>query len=158
MLIQFLRQNSILILSLFKNYLGPLSALYQVQEVAKTKNWLEFLIIWTSSSFLWIWCLIITFLKLSLMSISGCLFFIFHFRKTFLTTETFCWFLYLIVTTFSIWWTYILILLSQLWSILRILKSIFEIFWLWLGILILETICGTCFILTICLIAMISLL
>jgi len=158
LLIQFLRQSFLLILSSFKNLLELLFVLYQVQDIVKEKNWLEFLIIQISSLFLGIWQVIITFRELLLMSISGCLFSDFHFIKTFLVIEIFHLFYSSAIITFSIWWTFILILLNQLWSVLRILKSIFEIFWSCLMILILEIIYRTLFTLIICLIVMISLL
>ena len=87
---------------------------------------------------------LMTFQELLLMSISDCLLSGFYFVKTFLVTETFHLFCSSTIMTFSIWWTFIVILLNQLWSISRILK------------LILEIICRTLFTLTIYLIVMIS--
>jgi len=122
----------------------------------KKKNWLEFLIIWIGSSFLGIQQVTMTFWELSLISISDCLLFDFYFTKTFLITEILCLFHSSTIITLSIWWTFILTLLNQLWSILRILKPIFETFWLCLVTLILGIICRTLSTLTIHLIAITS--
>ena len=112
LLIQFLRQSFLLILSSFKNLLRLLFALYQVQDVMKEKNWLEFLIIWIGSPFLGIWQVTMTFQELSLISISGYLLFNFYFAKTFLITEIFCLFHSSTIAIFSIWWIFILTLLN----------------------------------------------
>ena len=104
-------------LSLSKNSLGLLFVLYQAQEMVKAKFWWEYLIIWIGLPFLKIQQVIMTFQELSLMLTLGWHHFDFLFIKTFLIIETSLLFHFLTIMMFFIWWTFILILLNQLWSI-----------------------------------------
>ena len=67
---------------------------------------------------------------------------VFLFIMTFFIIEIFHMSLFSIMALFAFWLTFILILLNRLKSILRILKSIYPTFSLWLGILILEIVYG----------------
>jgi len=84
--------------------------------------------------------------------------FAFLFTKMLLIIKTFFSFCFLTITIFFGWWMFTLIYLMQLWSISRILKYIFEIFWLWQVISTFVIVYGTCCFPIILLLVMILLL
>ena len=67
----------------------------------------------------------------------------FHFAKILLVTKIFFLFISSTITSIFGSWTFIWILLTLLWSILKILRQTFKTFSSWLVILIFETVSGT---------------